>query len=506
MLNTRTFDRDQAGNRMNYPEILESASSAADEMKDQGRVRTVNSPVAALPVCTGVGRLWAVVLAVGCACAALAAESAAPVRQSFITTPLSMADVVNLALTQNPAILRAKKDLEATQGIVVQTRAVVVPKVAVTGNYSAVQKSDIDVLEAPGITFGNSQNWATQIKLVQSLYEGGRMLSSLRTARLLKQQALLDYQTTMSDVVLLVQVAYYDVLLAAEQITVEEASVELLQRELSDTQRRYDAGTVPRFNVLRAEVELANEQPRLITARNQFRISKNRLSNLLGFTIPKETFEDIPLKLAGRLDDEPYDIQLPRAIAMALERRTELESLRKAQALRKEDIVNAKAGYRPSLQGYAGYDAHNSVLTQDLTEDRYGWIAGAQLTWSVFDGMRTRGRVMEATANYERAGIELDDSARRIELDVRTSFSNFIEAREVLESQKKVVEQGTEALRLARSRAEAGTGTQLDVLSAQTALTQARTTQVQALRDYDVARARLQRAIGMNLPESAETK
>jgi outer membrane protein len=276
-----------------------------------------------------------------------------------------------------------------------------------------------------------------------------------------------------------------------------------LQRELDDTNRRYQAGTVPRFNVLRAEVELANEQPRLIAARNRFRISKNNLANLLGFNIPRETFEDIPLKLAGQLDDEPYDIQLPRAIVLALERRTELEALRKAQALRKEDIVNAKSGYLPSLQGYAGYDAHNSLLSQDLSDDRYGWIAGAQLSWNLFDGLHTRGRIIEATANYERAGIELEDAARRIELDVRTAFSNFIEARETLESQKKVVEQGEEAHRLARSRTDAGTGTQLDVLSAQTALTQARTTQIQALRDYDVARARLQRAIGLNLPEQA---
>ena len=63
-----------------------------------------------------------------------------------------------------------------------------------------------------------------------------------------------------------------------------------------------------------------------------------------------------------------------------------------------------------------------------------------------------------------------------------------------------MLEEAEEALRLARARSEAGTGTQLDVLSAQTALTEARTTQIQALRDYSVARARLERAIGMNTP------
>ena len=97
--------------------------------------------------------------------------------------------------------------------------------------------------------------------------------------------------------------------------------------------------------------------------------------------------------------------------------------------------------------------------------------------------------------------MDLDDTTRRIELEVRTAYSNFIEAREVLESQKKVVEEAEEALRLARAREQAGTGTQLDVLSAQTALTDARSTQIQALHDYDAARARLQRAAGMNLPE-----
>ncbi len=433
----------------------------------------------------------------------------APARsspQQFITSPLSLEDVVNIALQQNPAILRAQKDLEATQGITMQTKAIAIPKVNATGSYAAVQPSDIDTFSAPGVTFGNSQNWVSQVRLVQSLYEGGRMLSSFRVARLQKQQSMLNYRTVTADAVLLVQLAYYRVLLETELISVQEASIQLLSQQLADTTRRYEAGTVPRFNVLRAEVELANARPLLITARNNLRIAKNNLSNLLGFSVPPGTVEDIPLNLSGKLDSNPYDLPLQRGLTQALERRPELQALEKSQALRKEDVVNARAGYRPSVQGYVGYDAHNSMLSQDLTVEDHGWIGGAQLTWNIFDGLRTRGRVIEAQANYERAGIELQDSARRIELEVRTSFSDFIQAREVLESQKKVVEQGEEALRLATARYSAGTGTQLDVLSAQTALTQARSTQVQALHDYDAARARLQRAVGDNLPAVEQSK
>jgi outer membrane protein TolC len=413
---------------------------------------------------------------------------------------LSLLEVIDLALYQNPALLRAQKDVEAAQGIAIQTRAIALPTVGIGGSYAAVQRTDIDVFEAPGFTFGTPQNWATQVKLIQSIYEGGRMLSGIRAAQLIKEQSLLTYQAQVADTVLIAQLAYYDVLLASQQIVVQEASVELLTSVLADTTRRFNAGTVPRFNVLRAEVELANARPKLIAARNHFRIAKNNLSNILGLNVPPGTFEDIPLSVSGKLEAEPFDIELPKAVSLALEQRTELGALRKAEALRKEDVISAKAGYKPVLQGYVGYDVHNSMLSSDLTVTDHGWIAGVQLSWNLFDGLRTQGRIKEATANYERAGLEVEDRTRIIELDVRTAYSNFIEARETLESQKKVLEEADEALRLARTRNEAGTGTQLDVLSAQTALTDARTTQIQALHDYEAARARLERAIGMNVP------
>jgi outer membrane protein TolC len=433
------------------------------------------------------------------------ASQPAPVPKTLVTQPLSLAEALNFSLQQNPNILRAQQDLEAAQGVVIQTRAIAVPKVRVTGNYSDVQSTDIDNphISLFNFSFGQQQNWSSQIRLVQSLYEGGRILSALRTAKLTKERSLLDYQTTVADTVLDVQIAYYDVLLAQQQIIVEEKSVELLSSELADTTRRYDAGTVPRFNVLRAEVELANERPKLIRAKNSFRISKNRLANILGFNVPKDTVEDIPLTLSDKLEAEPYEIDLTQAIALALERRTELGSLRKAQALRHEDVVGAKAPYKPSVQAFAGYEGRNTMFNSDLTYDVYGWMAGVQLGWDVFDGLRTQGKVREAKALYERAGVELDDAGRRIELEVRTAYSSFIEAKELLESQKKVVEEAEEALRLANARSEAGTGTQLDVLSARTALTDAQTTSIQALHDYSAARARLERAMGTNIPGQA---
>ncbi|HEU5072125.1 MAG TPA: TolC family protein [Verrucomicrobiae bacterium] len=421
----------------------------------------------------------------------------------WLTQPLSLADAINMALKQNSTVLKSRQDLEVAHGIVVQTRAIVLPKLTATGNYEFNDAIETATVGPNTFSFQKDQNWNAGLRVVQSIYEGGRIASALRTAGLTRDQALFQHQAVIADTLLAVRKAYYDTLLAEQQIHVREASVELLQKELEDTTRRYEAGTVPRFNVLRAEVEVANAKPRLSRARNDWRIAKNNLANLLGFNLPANVWEDIPLQLTDRLEVEPYHIELPAAIAQALARRPELNALRKGEALAKESVTTAKSGYKPSVQLYGGYGWRNSSFVDDLATDVRGWNAGAQLSWNIFDGRQTQGKVTEARARLEQSHLQLDDSSRQIELEVRTAYSTFIEAREVLDATQKVVEQGDEALRLAKSRYDAGTGTQLDVLNAETSLTEARTTKNEALHDYLVARASLERAIGQDVPDPA---
>jgi outer membrane protein len=415
-------------------------------------------------------------------------------QPGWLTQPLSLAAALDTALQHNRTILKSQRDLESAQGVSLQTRAIAVPKVQASGKYTATDSAATEAF-FPGQVLVD-QNWDASIQVVQSIFEGGKLVSAFRAAKLTKEQAFLQHQTVIADTLLATRVAYYDVLVAAQDIVVRDASVNLLAKELDEQQRRYDAGTVPRFNVLRAEVAVANARPALIKARNNHRIAKNNLVQLLGFDLPREVWENIPLQLTDTLAVAPFAIQLPDAIQQALERRTELGALRKAEQLRKEDITTAKSDRLPSLQAFAGWGWRNSSLSTDLRDDVDGWRVGVQMNWNIFDGFATRGKVVQAKAAHEKSLVELDDTGSKIEIEVRTAYSTFVQAGEVLESQKKVQEQAEEALRLAKSRAEAGTGTQLDVLSAETALTEARTTQIQAQYEYAVAVAKLERAIG----------
>jgi outer membrane protein TolC len=436
------------------------------------------------------------------------AQSADTNSLAWISQPLSLLNCLNLALQQNASILKAKNDLEASEGIVVQTRAVALPQVTATGQYKYTDPNAIENFPVPGGFVQPNQNWNAGVQIVQSIYEGGKLVAALRAAGATKQQALAQYQTAVADTLLSVRLAYYDTLLAVQQITVHEASVNLLQKELEDQQNRYNAGTVPKFNVLQAEVAVDNERPNLIQAKNNYRIAKNNLSNLLGYNLPRDIWEDVPLNLSDTLDAAPYQVNLPDAIQQALSNRSELLALRKTEELQQLNITSAKSGYQPTVSVFAGYGWYNAQFTAPVTLDHdiNGWNAGAQLQWDIFDGLLTHGKVTQAKALYEKSENDLADQSRQVELEVRTDYSDFVEAKEVLDSQEKVQEEADEALREAKARAEAGTGTQLDVLDSETALTQARTTQIQALHDYDTARAKLQRAIGEDMVQAATEK
>ena len=438
-----------------------------------------------------------------CAVILWLAQAAAPAAETnfpaWLSQPLSLAEALKLSLLQNGAVLKGESDLEAAQGIVLQTRSVALPKIRGAAAYEHTEAVEKVPYDSQGRVNPQRDQWSGGIRVVQSIYEGGRIRSALRTARLTREQSLLQYQTIVSDTLLEVRTAYYDTLLAEQRIVVQEASVKLLEEQLANTKRRFDAGAVTRLDVVRGEVELANAQPRLIRARNAHRIAKNNLATDLGYSIPPNVWEDIPMILTDKLEAGSYQVDLPGALSLAAQLRPELGVLRKEEALRKEAITAARAGTMPSIGLFAGYGAHNTSFSDSFTRDVAGPTAGIELTWSLWDNGLTRGRVMEAAARHKGVEAELDERLRRVSLQVRSAYSSFLEAHEVLESQKKVQEQAEEALRLATSRYDAGTSTQLDLLNAQTALTEARTTQIQALHDYEIARARLEHSIGLSV-------
>jgi outer membrane protein TolC len=423
--------------------------------------------------------------------------------------PLTLDQALEFALTHNVTLRKGRQDLEEAQGLAIQQRAARLPRLAATGAYQQLDEARIERVQfsaaQPATPFLNNQSWNANLVVTQPIYAGGKYNSMARSSRLTREAALASYQALVANTLLEVRTAYSDVLLAVEQIVVQEASKKLLERELETARRSLEAGTVPRFNVLRAEVELANALPPLIRARNQERISRNTLALLLGCDIPADSGVDIPLRTADSLKAEPFEVSVGAALNAAWLRRPEIKAAQSTSQLRHEEVLQTRADLLPSLSGTAGYGVQNRNFIRDLDQTLDGWTVGVQANWMIFDFGQTQAKVNMARAREERARLEVEDVRRRIELEVRTAFSLFMESKEVLVSQTRVIEQAEEAVRLVTARADAGSSTQLEVLSAQTALKLSRTQYSQALRDYTVARAKLERAMGEGVRLVIET-
>jgi hypothetical protein len=199
------------------------------------------------------------------------------------------------------------------------------------------------------------------------------------------------------------------------------------------------------------------------------------------------------LECKGELIYQPRVVALEEAIEMGKERRPFLKQAKANVQNARQQVGVAFGGFHPTINADAAYEWDSSPFSSDIEDVRKGWFWGATGTWNIFDGLATVGRIKQQRAILSQSQITYDDDVRQVELEVQTAFANLQKDRETIQSQEKTVEQATEAFRLASARLGAGAGTQLDVLNAQVALTQAQSTLLTALFSYNADLAEFDR-------------
>ncbi|HVS50739.1 MAG TPA: TolC family protein [Opitutaceae bacterium] len=419
----------------------------------------------------------------------LRAESTPP---QAVPETLDLKTAINYALENNFAIRQARERIKQQEGVVVEVSAREIPNVTASGSY---QGNDTSIAQS---ALPTDRAWQINVTASQLLFAGGGTRSAVKSSKLTRDAAMLDLQATINDALLQVRTAFFGVLLAADQIKVQESNLELLQQQLKTATDRYDAGTVSSFEKLRAEVAVANAKVPLITARNNYRLAIESLRQALGFTTnTPESLRQLP-NFVGTLDFTPVNFDLQTAFDAAHANRPDLARLARLSQAREEGVTQARSTYFPSISAFGGWQsrgAHVKGLGDDSAD---GWLAGVQGQWSIFDGRATAGRVTQARSALEQSKLALTEAQLAAEVEVRRAFSQWQQATELAEASKLVVGQADEAVRLANARYSAGTATQLDVLQAQTDLTTARTNQIQAYYSYNVAVASLRKAMGQS--------
>ena len=394
------------------------------------------------------------------------------------------------ALDNNFAIRQAKERIRQQEGVVLEVKSSSIPNVSALGKY---QHND----EVVGPT-GEDKYWTFTVAATQAIYAGGGITASVEGQKLTLDAAVLTLQAVINDALLDVRIRFYNVLLSREKIKVQEQNTELLRRQLQDVKNRYEAGTVSNFEVLRAEVALANAQTPLFTARNDYRLAIEELRRSLGFTNATDKNLSAVPEFLGTLEFTPASFDLQSALATAHEQRPDLQRLRKLEAAAEQGVIARRANYYPTLSLYGAYDWRKGYASNSFPGSRDGWTLGVASTWNIFDGKATAGRVVQARSQLAQSKLSFEEAQLSVDVDVRRAISTFQEATELAQVSKQVVGQAEEALRLANARYNSGTATQLDVLTSQVDLTTARLNQLQTFYGYNVAIANLRKAMGQS--------
>src|SRR5437588_1010918 len=441
------------------------------------------------------------------------------------------------ALQRNPTLLNAEQEIKRTRGVIIQVRAQALPQINANANFQWTdpnlagarilgttntttgftgasgaagslmeglpsQVGEVQApLAAPTATPGvrnvstSDISYAISVTGTQLIFNG-TTFNQIRGTFFQRDGAYFAFRNVLDQLIATVKTQFYQIIVNRELVSVNEENVRLLEAQLKDQQNRFEAGTVPRFNVLQADVQLHNQIPQLITAQNNLRISKLQLAKTLGLYFQPRRGENPPLEVVGEMPYNPRSIALADAIEMGKERRPFLKQAR-ANVLNQLQQVRAAAGqYLPNISTTGGGEWVSDPINSSWHDISKGWTALVQGSLPIWDSGMIAGQVIQQRALLSETKITYDDDVRQVELEIQTAYSNLQQNEELVKSQEKNVELADEALRLAKARLDAGAGVQLDVLNATVQLLTAQSTRLQALFGYNSSLAEFDRATG----------
>jgi outer membrane protein TolC len=425
------------------------------------------------------------------ACPAFAQQEELPPQGK----PLTLEQCTAMALKYHPSLSANQATIEASKARVEQALANYYPQVSYNTSYtnSTANLATTGVRTQGGTyTQGGTSSWtfydffSTGPSLTMNLYDFGRTSNTVKINRENVKASEEDLTTAKQLVVLNVKQAYFGVLQTLRLIQVAEEVVKQDEQRLEQAQGFYQAGTRPKIDVTKAEVDRANSELNLIRAKNNYQVARVTLNNALGLR------ESLSFAIEDSMDIKPVPVTLEEILNLSYAQRPELLQLKARKRSLEATIKLAQASYYPSLSGNASY-----LYRGDHVDNLYwDFFVGATLNIPLFSGFSSPNQVAEARANLRNLQAQEENLKLNIRLEAEQAFLGLKEADERIRATEKAVGYARENFDLASGRYQVGVGFPLEVTDAEVALANAKANYIQALYDYKVGEARIEKAMG----------
>ena len=407
--------------------------------------------------------------------------------------PLNLEQCVELALKYQPLLQASQASIAAQKARVEQALAAYYPQINFNSTYNTSTTNFSTVGGGAIRSGGNSWSFTDIVSLGPSLnqliYDFGRTANTVKINRETRSASEQDLQTTIQTVVLNVKQTYYGVLQTLALIKVAEDTLDQNQKRLEQAKGFYEAGTRPKIDVTNAEVNLANVQLSLIRARNNYQVARANLNNAMGLR------EDLNFAIEESLEFKPKGVALEEILQSAYGRRPEILQIKARQRSQEASVELARSSYYPTLSGNASNLYRTDRPPRDFDWD---WSFGVVLTVPIFSGYSTPAQIAEAKANLKNLEAQEETLRQNIRLEAEQAYLSRKEAVERITVTEKTLDQAKENYDLASGRYQVGVGQPLEITDAEVLLANARANHIQALYDFKVAEARIDRAMGLS--------
>lgn len=413
---------------------------------------------------------------------------------------------VSLALQNNPNLKMAEKEVSKARAGIWEAYSTVLPQLDASANFQHawdLQKQKIPnflqpILGGPDyleFAFGLENTLVYGAKVTQPLFLGGAGLAGIQLSLAARDAAEATLEDQRQNLIYQTANAFYLCLLAKELVAVQAEALAQTQANLDNVIKKYNVGMASGFDKMRAEVEVANLRPEVITAQNNYQSALTQLKTILGLK------RDAIIAVQGEFqfaEDEFGNMVLEDIQKIALQDRPIIRALSEQKYITQKGVMLARSSFLPKLFFQTDYSFMDMRDNYKFThaEASKGFTSAVSLQIPLFHGFRSGAQYQKARLDYR---IMLDTEKQvydGIAAETEVSYNKFQEAKQKYFSARQTVDLATEALRLANMMYQEGVNTQLDVLSSQLALTRAKLSYVNSLYEYQASRYQLRRVTG----------
>ena len=403
------------------------------------------------------------------------------------TVKIDLSHSVQMALENNRTIKQALTDVDAAHASLAQANRSTGPTLTWSATANRIGGKAYEQARMSGIKY--DYNYGNTGTISMPVYNAA-LNAQRKAARYGLNAADFALEQTKQAIRLTATTDYFNILQARNLVQVRENAVTTLTTHLNDVNAQFRVGTVARADVLASEVELANAQQNLTTAKNNYEVAVATLNNVIG--LPTDTI----LEINDELRYTDYDLSLEDCTDYGLLYRADGAAAVYAVKQAEAGVRTAQAGWHPTVNASAtrAIAGERPFRTDHTGSDT--WAAGISASWNIFDNGVTAAQVKAAKAALRKAEEALAATDEKIRLDVHTAYLNLHAAEQNIKTTEKAVKQAEEDYNIARVRYNAGVGTNLEVMRASDNLTTARMNYSTALYTYNMSKARVDMARG----------